>query len=1145
MRHLRRLVPAVLFALMTSYGYAQQAPDTVIEQAKLLQDKGAYRESLSVLDAMLASKPLSQAERRNSATVRAEDLLGQARFDEAVVSAQAALDATAGLSKQEMADTLFLVAKIAASGDASPTEALDKALNAATEADGADGLRVLRVKDRIALVQSTARAADAEKLIRDVIAKAEPLPDNAERDKLRFRNTLGITLVRQSKYDAGREAFALAYEGRLELLSDRHPETLESEHNLGYALRRLGRVQAADDVLSDVLRLRTEVLGADHPDTLVTRTLMVRQLIDKSKFDEAVSESRAITAALVARLGERNSRTLEAMSDMADALFNSGRVSEGVEAARKAYSLAVEVIGESKTEAMNIGHQYAGLLYRSGRFAEALSMYQRILTVTRTLFDDENIDTIATLHNIAAVLSDLGRNDDAIQAYRYCAMVLAKKLPETHPSRLSVQNNLAQALISAGRTDEALEVITDVVRLRSRVLGPENHLTLLSRSNHAAVLAALGRFSEAITEHREVYAIRVRTLGETHPETLKSLHNLASSLGDAGQRAEAKQLFEKVIALRSERLGPRNIATVYSMRALASVLVAGEEFEEARRVLRRVVEASEALRSEGGLPDNLRRSFFATVTPAYKTLSVLEARLGDFDDAVRVAELSKARTLIETSSARGVARNVLPEADRNALSEFEFRIAALDGRIPNVSDVTLRSDLEAQRDGLAFEFSKMDADLRAKYPLYREATDFQLVGGKDAASLLQEDEAFLDFVQGDRDLLLIWINGRGKQGTAILPPLTNLPATLEAYRAALAMPDGIAGLRYPPPGVPRNLVWKLKDGSFRMQSAEAGAIAEAKLVSDIEEIRQELSSWLSNALPADVLQAGRWYISPDGPLASVPLETLKADGSFLVEKHDISSIQSISLMSLSKERVKRYAQTERSQMLAVGDPTYSVAPPSESKSSGIDALRGPTASSSGPLTWPNLPGAAKELSELAGLFSLSAGRDMFSGADASEATVRRLQNEGGLQKYRYVVFSTHGYLDKQNPELSGIVLSQTNLGTNEDGYLRASELSAFDFRSDLVFISACETGVGKWVSGEGILGLPFALFAGGNARTILTLWPVLDGSTAQFVESFFRKVKDGKAPGVALSETKREFIADADEAKRRPVVWAPFVYYGD
>jgi CHAT domain-containing protein/tetratricopeptide (TPR) repeat protein len=1149
MSALRRWILATALSLLASHGYGQQTLDSAIQQARQLLDRGAYGDSLSVLNGIPTSTTLTQTERRSTATIRAEDLLGQGRFDDAGAPAQAALDASTGLSKQDIADTLFLVAKIALAGDGSPTAALERALNAAVEADGPDGLRALRVKDRIALVMSASRAADAEQIMRDVIAKADQLPEDFARDKFRFGNTLGIALLRQTKFDAAREVLSPVYEGRVKLLSKSHPETLESEHTLGYVLRRLGRTQEADELLSEALRLRIQVLGVDHPDTLVTRTIIVRQLIDKSKFDEALNESRAITATLTARLGEKNVLTIEAMADLADALFRSGRVSEGIETEKRAYSLALDTIGETKPETMNIGHQYAGLLYQSGRYGEALSMFQRILRTTRAQVGDDNIDTIATLHNIAAVLSDLGRNDEAIEIYRYSAEVLANKLPETHPARLSVQNNLALALRSAGRYTEALETITEAVRLRTAVLGPENHLTLLSRSNQGAVLAALGRYPEAIATHRDVYAIRVRKFGDTHPETIKSLHNLASTLGDAGQRAEARQLFEKVVAVRAQLLGPRNVTTVISMRGLAGVMFANGDLEEARSLYRRIVDAAETLRSEGGLSDALRRTFFSTITPAYKSLAVLEARLGVFDGALRVAELSKARTLIETSSTRGTARSALPETERAALSDLEFRIAALDDRIPIVSDVALRSDLEAQRNGLAADFAKLDATLRSKYPLYREAVDFKLAEAKDAVSLLSEDGVILDFVQGDPDLMLIWIDGKGRRGTVVLPPYANLPMTLEAYRAALARPDGVAGLRYPPPGTPRNLVWKLKDGSFRMQPAEAGAIEDAKLVSDIEEIRQELSSWFSKALPTEVLKARRWYVSPDGPLALIPLDTLKADGSFLIVTHDISLIQSISLMSLSRERLKRYSQGERSQMLAIGDPTYSVAPsgapPPEKPSSGIDALRGPTEGAVGQMTWPNLPGSAKELSELASLFDLKAGDDLFSGSAASETTVRRLQDEGRLQRFRYVVFSTHGYLDQRNPELSGIVLSQTNLGENEDGYLRASELSAFDFRTDLVFISACETGVGKWVSGEGILGLPFALYAGGNASTILTLWPVLDGSTAEFVERFFRKLKDGKLPGAALSETKREFIVEADPAKRRPIVWAPFVYYGD
>ncbi|MES0030404.1 tetratricopeptide repeat protein [Mesorhizobium sp. M0040] len=1145
MSKLRRSVVVAIFVLLASPACAQQAIDTAIHQARVLTDRGAYRESLAILDGLPGTATMQRSDQRAAAMIRAEDLLGEGRFDEAATPAQAALDASDGVSKGDLADTLLVVARIAVLRGTSQADTLAQAMQAAVEADGPNGLRALRVKDRIALVLSTSNPARAEQTIRDVIAKADLVPGDAARDKLRFRNTLGITLLRQSKFKAAKDVLTDAYKGRLSLFLETHPETLESEHNLGYALRRLGAIQAADTVLKDVLRLRTQVLGADHPDTLVTRTLIVRQLIDKSEFDAALAEMRAITDILSARFGADNIRRIEAQSDMADVLFRVGHVSQAIDMASRTYSLAVKAIGEDKPAAMNIGHQYAGLLYQAGRYGEALQIYQRILRTSSALYGDDNIDTIATLHNVAAVLSDLGRNDDAIETYRYVADVLAKQLPESHPSRLSVLNNLAESLRDVGQYDEGLELITRVVLSRTVSLGAENQLTLVSRSNQAAILAALGRYPEAIAAHRDIYAIRARLFGETHPETLKSLHNLASTLAEAGQQAEARRLFEKVCALRTRYLGPNNVNTVISLRGLVGLLEANGDLEEARKLYGRIVDAAEALRADGGLPDTLRRSFFSSITPAYKSLAILEARLGNFDAALRAAELSKARTLIETSSARGMARNALPESDRNTLSDLEFRISLLDGRIPTMADVALRADLEAQRNGLAASFTALDAALRSKYPLYREAADFRIADAKDATSLLSDDEVLLDFVQSGSDLLLIWIDGTGRRGAVVLPRYANLSATLDAYRTALATPGGVSGLRYPPPGRPRKLIWKLKDGSYRLQAAESGPINGPKLVSDIEEIRQDLSSWFVTALPAEVKAARHWHVSPDGPLASVPIETLKADGAYLVETHDISSIQSISLMALSRERLKRYAGLGRSQMLAVGDPVYSAVPSLEKGASGIDALRAASALPTEQLTWPNLPGSAEELKGVASLFGLKAGDDLFSGNDASESNVRRLQHGGALQRYRYVIFSTHGYLDQRNPELSGIVLSQTNLTEGDDGYLRASELSAFDFRSDLVLISGCETGVGKWVSGEGILGLPFALFAGGNASTILTLWPVQDESTAEFVERFFRKLKEGTTPSIALSETKREFILSEKPGQRLPLVWAPFVYYGD
>ncbi|WP_461324691.1 CHAT domain-containing protein [Bradyrhizobium diazoefficiens] len=582
------------------------------------------------------------------------------------------------------------------------------------------------------------------------------------------------------------------------------------------------------------------------------------------------------------------------------------------------------------------------------------------------------------------------------------------------------------------------------------------------------------------------------------------------------------------------------------MRDFAMLLDRAGESEEAKKIYLTIVDAAESLRIEGGLPDTLRRSYFATVTPAYKALAVLEARIGDFDQALRATELSKARTLLETSTARGVARSILSAEERAELSDLEFGIARFDERIPSVTDVGARADLEAQRNALSTKFAETNARLESRYPAYRQATSSSAVNAKEAVRLLPEGAALLDLVQTESRTLILWMTAEGEQGSVTLPDNPNLSATLEAYRAALAKPDGIDGLRYPQrSGAPRHLIWKLPDGSFRMRRLEDGALDGATIVRDIEQIRSSLSTWILSSLPKQVLAANRWLICPDGPLSLLPFDTLRSDDRLVGETHNVSFVQSISMMRLSSERLKKYSDLSRGPMLAVGNPTYGTAPNTAPSQRAIDTLRGPTGSPLGSPIWPDLPGTAKELSALTELFDLRKDASLFSGEAASQSTIRRLQSSGGLGHFRYVVFATHGYLHPQNPELSAIVLSQANLGPGEDGYLRGPELASFDFRSDLVFVSACETGLGKWTSGEGILGLPFALQAGGNATTILTLWQIIDESSAEFVARFFAKVKAGVPLAAALAATKREFIrGDAGEERKSPAAWAAFTYYG-
>ena len=203
----------------------------------------------------------------------------------------------------------------------------------------------------------------------------------------------------------------------------------------------------------------------------------------------------------------------------------------------------------------------------------------------------------------------------------------------------------------------------------------------------------------------------------------------------------------------------------------------------------------------------------------------------------------------------------------------------------------------------------------------------------------------------------------------------------------------------------------------------------------------------------------------------------------------------------------------------------------------------------GKLTWFRLAGARREVVALSSLDPLEAGKALFEGASATEANLTALAQSGTLATFRIVHFATHGYLHPRNPLLSSVVLAEAGVGEGKaaglDGYVTASDWLGLRLRSDLTVVAACDSGAGEPVSGEGMVGLPFGLFAAGNRSTLLTLWSVYDEATAEFIRRFHSHVKAGKRFSTALALTKQEFMAgEAGAEWRAPAFWAPFVLYG-
>jgi CHAT domain-containing protein len=158
---------------------------------------------------------------------------------------------------------------------------------------------------------------------------------------------------------------------------------------------------------------------------------------------------------------------------------------------------------------------------------------------------------------------------------------------------------------------------------------------------------------------------------------------------------------------------------------------------------------------------------------------------------------------------------------------------------------------------------------------------------------------------------------------------------------------------------------------------------------------------------------------------------------------------------------------------------------------------------------------------------------------------RALAMSRQLSQYRIVHFATHGLLNSERPELSGLVFSLVDReGKQQDGFLRLHEIYNLQLNADLVVLSACETGLGKEIKGEGLIGLTRGFMYSGAPRVVASLWNVDDFATAELMKLFYqRMLKDGLPAGAALRASQLELSRQKRWAS--PYFWAGFVLHGE
>jgi CHAT domain-containing protein len=574
----------------------------------------------------------------------------------------------------------------------------------------------------------------------------------------------------------------------------------------------------------------------------------------------------------------------------------------------------------------------------------------------------------------------------------------------------------------------------------------------------------------------------------------------------------------------------------------------------AKSQIETVLQEVEKMRSNVFSSD-LRASFLSTKQEYYKFYVDLLMRLhqqqpsAGFDAAaLQASERARARSLLEQLSEahadiRQGVDSVLLEEERSLQQLLNAKAAARVRLLGGPHTAEQATAASREIEGLATQYQEVEAKIRQSSPRYSALTQPQPLSLKEMQQVLDPD-TLLEYSLGEERSYL-WLVSPTEVKSFGLPARGEVEAAARLFYELLTSPNRVY----------------------------IGADRKALLASTLSDAQQqgtlETAIRLSNILLGPVasqLGRKRLVIIADGALQYLPFAALPnptslnkslMDAQPLIEQHEIVSLPSISVLATSRselagrnpapkelavladpvfypddERVTRKPtlnkpqQQDKLSIVDVIEKVESVAKETSARLDGNQLVR--------------LVGTRNEARGIMALVPASRARSAFD-FDASRA----LAVGGELSQYRYVHFATHGLLDSLHPELSAIVLSLVDENGNpQDGYLRVHEIFNLQLPADVVTLSGCQTGLGKEVRGEGLVGLTRAFMYAGAARVVVSLWSVDDEATATLMESFYRgMIKEGRRPAEALRAAQIEMMRQ--ERWRAPHYWAAFVLQGE
>ena len=937
-------------------------------------------------------------------------------------------------------------------------------------------------------------------------------------------------------------------------------------------------------ILLAVLSCRPNLARADDEAELRAALGEAAALHKKGDFSEAATVCQRALELAERVSGPEHVRTADVLNKLAILYDDMGEYSKAEPLYQRSLKIRESKFGPDHLAVASSLNNMANLYRKMGQYAKAEPLYRRSLKIREAKFGTDHLAVAASLNNLALLNRNMGQYAKAESLVQRSLKMRESKLGPDHPDVAASLNSLAILYDLMRQYAKAEPLYQRSLKIRESKLGPDHPDVASSLSNLAVLYRKMGQYAKAESLGQRSLAIKESKLGSDHPEVAMGLNNMAILYIDMGQYAKAEPLLQRALKTREAKLGPDHPDVVESLNNLAIFHITTEHWSEAvaemqreRRIVRRHVANTLPTLSER------EQLIFLQAKDRKHLHMALSLGLRRRADA-QTALLSAGWVLNGKAVAQeAIAQRALLAADATdpTLADLVKRLQAARRRLAALSMTPPKAGQEADYQQKLKTLRRQDQELSRQLgqATGRNTTDDPWVEPDNVRKSLAKDAVLIEMVRL-RVATFQFANDKPRW----LPP---------HYVAWLIPSEGQGHVSI----VDLGEAQPIDDAVQRARKALGTAAAtiqkegEAAAETQLRDTMRSLAQLVFEPLEAHWGQSRQLILSPDAALWLIPWGAIPlGDGRYAIEKYQIRyCISGRDLVSRATD-----PKQKATSPILFANPDYDLGPAetfaatramlrSAAPVEQLASSRGLGSLNSLPQA-RRLPGTAEEAAAIMPSLTRYAKTQavLYQDQYALEGVFKT------LQRPQVLVLSTHGFFLQdqeveshdertgdsgddsprnravlttdgkplENPLLRcGLLLAGCNRRADQkpaarvdDGILTGLEIVGTNLRgTELVVLSACETGVGQVYNGEGVAGLRQAFQLAGAKAVISTLWQIPDTETVDLVSTLFAYLSAGQTKAGALRSAQLALIQARREAHSaaHPYYWAAFTLTGE